>query len=76
MPGIAFHRTSTRPIPLKLVPTLLGIIINVSQAHGDARFPPLRADCMMDMKFSQFPGLGRSYRVAARSHILRCLALI
>ena len=76
MPDIAFHRTSTRSIPLNLMPPPLGIIATVFQSHNAASSPPLKAACMMAAAFSQFPGSGYSPCVAARSHILRCSALI
>ena len=76
MPYAAFHKNSTRPIPMKSVPSPLGIITTVFQAHADARSTHLKATCMMAKTFSQFPGLEFSFHVATRSHILRCLALI
>ena len=72
MPDTAFHRTSTRPIPMNSVSNLMGIITTIYQTHDAASFHPLKATCMMAMTFSQFPGSGSSSRVAAQSHILRC----
>ena len=76
IPDIAFHRTSTRPIPLKPMPNPLGIITTVFQAHGDTSSPSPKAACMMAMNFSQFPGSGCSSQFAAQSHNLRCFSLI
>ena len=76
IPDIAFHRTSTIPTPLKLLPPPLEIITTVFQAHITASYPPLKAAYMMAKTFSQFPGLGCSSHFAARSHNLRCLAVI
>ena len=76
MPDVAFHRTSTRPIPLKLVPPTLVIITTVYQAHDAASSPPLKAACMITTNLSQLPGLGSSSCIAAWSHILKCLALM
>ena len=42
MPYIAFHRTSTRTITLKLVPPPLGIITTFFQAHDDASYSTLK----------------------------------
>ena len=76
MPDIDFHRTSTRPIPLKSVPPPLGIIYTVWQAQDTTSSPPLKSSFIMATTFSQFPGSRRSSRVIARSHILRCSALM
>ena len=76
MPDIAFYRTSTRPIPLKLVPNPLGIINTACQIHNNASYPPLKATRMMTTNFSQFPGLGSSSHVDMQSHILRFSALM
>ena len=76
MPDIAFHKTSTSPISLKLVHTPLGIITTVLQAHGAASSPPLKSACMMATNFSQFPLSGCSSRVAAQSYILKCSTLM
>ena len=76
MPYIAFHKTSTRPIPLKSVPPPLGIITTICKAHVAVSSPPLKAACMVAMIFSQLPGSGCSSRVATQSHILRCLDLM
>ena len=76
IPDTPFHRTSTRPIPLKLMPPPLGIIITICQRHNTVSYPPLKAACMMATTFFQFPGSVSSSFVSARSHILRFLALM
>ena len=76
MPDIAFHRTSTRPIPWKSATSPLGIITTVCQTHGDVCSEPLKDSCMSVMNFPQFPGSGSSSRFYARCQILRCYALI
>ena len=76
MPYIALPSTSTRTIPLKLVPPPLGVIAIFFQAHGAASSPPLNAACMMATTFYQFPGLGCSSRFYELSHSLRILSLI
>ena len=76
MPDISFHRTSTRPIPMKLVLPPLGIITTICQAHDAASSPPLKVNCMMTTNLYQFPRSGSSSWVFARSHILRCSALM
>ena len=73
---IAFHRTSTIPIPLKSVPPPFGIITTIFQAHNTAIYPQLKAVYMMATNFSQLPRSGSSSRFAPRSHVLRCSALI
>ena len=75
-PDITFHRTPTRTIPLKSVPTYLGIINTFCYAYTVASSTPLKAACMMETAFYQFPGSGSTTHVAAQSHILRCSALI
>ena len=76
MLDIAFHRTFTRPTPLKMVPTPVGIITTICQEHGAAISPTHKAVCMMATTFSQIPGSGRYSCIAVQSHILRCSSLI
>ena len=76
MPYISFHRTSTRPIPTKLVLTPLGITTTVCQSHSDTSYSPLKVACTVAMTFSQFPGSRHYSRVTALSQILRCSALM
>ena len=76
IPDIAFHRTSNRPIPLKLVRSPLGIITTVCQAHTAVISPPLKDACIRATTFSYLPGSRRSSRIAAQIHILRCSALM
>ena len=73
---VAFHRTSTRLTPLKLVPPPLGIITTVFQAHVATSSPTLKAACMMAMTFYQFPGSGCPSCFTARSHNLGFSTLI
>ena len=73
---IAFHGTSTSPIPLKSLPPPLGIITTVCQAHNAECYPTLKDACMMVMTFSQFPGSGYSSHFTVKSHILKCSALM
>ena len=69
---IAFHRTSTSPIPMKPVPLPLGIITTILQSHDGASSPLMKFAFIMTMTFYQFPGSGRSSRVYAQIHILSC----
>ena len=52
MPDIAFHKTSTRPIPQKPVPPPFGIITTKLKAHGAASYPTMKAACMIATNFS------------------------
>ena len=74
MLDIAFHRTSTRPIPRKLVTPPLGVITTFCQSHDAASSLPLKAACIIATTFLQFHRLGSSSRFAAQFYIRMCSA--
>ena len=73
---VVFHKTSTRPTPLKLIPSPFGISTIVIHVPSYARVPLWNATCTKATTLSQWVLSVSTSRVDSLSHLWRCSARI